>query len=169
MAILTFDTIDSTNNYLKLHADSLPHFTIVRARFQHAGRGQLVRQWQSNPNENILVSLLIKSFQQYANIKAIESAFIQLCQSFFTHYGIHVDHKLPNDLMVNGKKIAGMLIETKQQENTLQHVILGVGLNINQTSFVNLPSATSLAILTKKTYPIDALFEHFIEVCSPLK
>ena len=71
--------------------------------------------------------------------------------------------------MVNGKKIAGMLIETKQQENTLQHVILGVGLNINQTSFVNLPSATSLAMLTKKTYPIDALFEHFIKVCSPLK
>jgi biotin-(acetyl-CoA carboxylase) ligase len=56
MAILTFDTIDSTNNYLKLHADSLPHFTIVRARFQHAGRGQLVRQWQSNPFNSMPMS-----------------------------------------------------------------------------------------------------------------
>jgi biotin-(acetyl-CoA carboxylase) ligase len=62
MAILTFDSIDSTNNYLKIHADSLPHFTIVRARFQHAGRGQLMRQWQSNPNENILVSFLLRHF-----------------------------------------------------------------------------------------------------------
>jgi biotin-[acetyl-CoA-carboxylase] ligase BirA-like protein len=169
MAILTFDTIDSTNNYLKIHADSLPHFSIVRARFQHAGRGQLMRQWQSNPNENILVSFLLKTFHHYPNVKAIESTFITLCQSFFKHYGVMVDHKLPNDLMVSGKKISGMLIETKQQADRLQHVILGIGLNINQTSFVNLPTATSLAILTKKTYPIDKLFEHFVEVCSPLK
>jgi biotin-[acetyl-CoA-carboxylase] ligase BirA-like protein len=169
MAILTFDTLDSTNNYLKLHADALPHFTIVRASFQDAGRGQLMRQWQSNPNENILVSFLIKSFHQYPNVKGIESAFIRLCQSFFSHYGIHTDHKMPNDLMVDGKKIAGMLLETKQQANTLQYVILGVGLNINQTSFTNLPSATSMAILTNKTYPIDVLFDHFVEVCSPLK
>jgi BirA family transcriptional regulator, biotin operon repressor / biotin---[acetyl-CoA-carboxylase] ligase len=169
MAILTFDTIDSTNNYLKLHANSLLHFTIVRARFQKAGRGQLMRQWQSHPNENLLVSFLIKDFRRYSTVKAIEAAFIQFCQSFFKHYGIVVEHKLPNDLMVNGKKIAGMLIETKQLENTLQYVILGVGLNINQTSFDHLPSATSLAILTKKTYPIDILFDHFVEVCSPLK
>jgi BirA family biotin operon repressor/biotin-[acetyl-CoA-carboxylase] ligase len=80
-----------------------------------------------------------------------------------------VDHKLPNDLIIDGKKISGMLIETKQQGNILQHVIVGIGLNINQTSFVHLPSATSLAILTKKTYPIDVLFDHFVEVCSPLK
>jgi BirA family biotin operon repressor/biotin-[acetyl-CoA-carboxylase] ligase len=169
MAILTFDSIDSTNNYLKIHADSLPHFTIVRARFQHAGRGQLMRQWQSNPNENILVSFLLKTFSTYKNVKTIESAFIQLSQSFFKHYGVVVEHKLPNDLMVGGKKISGMLIETKQQADTLQHVILGIGLNINQTSFVNLPTATSLAILTKKTYLIDDLFEHFMKVCSPLK
>lgn len=169
MAILTFDSLDSTNNYLKLHADSLPHFTIVRARFQHAGRGQFMRQWQSNPNENILVSFLLKDFKRLPNVKTIESTLIQLCQSFFKAYGIQVDHKLPNDLIVDNKKIAGMLIETKQEGNSLQHVILGVGLNINQTSFVNLPSATSLAILTKQTYPIDALFQHFIEVCSPLK
>ena len=169
MSILTFDTIDSTNNYLKLHADTLPHFSIVRARFQHAGRGQLMRQWQSNPNENILVSILLKTFHRYPDVKAIESSFIVLCQSFFKHYGVDVEHKLPNDLMVGDKKISGMLIETKHQANTLQHVILGVGLNINQTSFLNLPSATSLAILTKKTYPIDELFEYFVEVCSPLK
>jgi BirA family transcriptional regulator, biotin operon repressor / biotin---[acetyl-CoA-carboxylase] ligase len=169
MAILTFDSLDSTNNYLKTHADSLPHFTIVRARFQHAGRGQLMRQWQSHPNENILVSILLKNFSTYKNVKAIESTFIELCQFFFKHYGVAVEHKLPNDLMVNGKKISGMLIETKQLGETLQHVILGIGLNINQTSFINLPSATSLALLTKKSYPIDVLFEHFVEVCSPLK
>jgi biotin-[acetyl-CoA-carboxylase] ligase BirA-like protein len=169
MAILTFDTLDSTNNYLKLHADTLPHFSIVRARFQHAGRGQLMRQWQSNPNENILVSFLLKTFHQHSNIKTIESTFIRLCQSFFKQYGVDVEHKIPNDLMVEGKKISGMLIETKQQAGVLQHVILGVGLNINQTSFVNLPSATSLAIITKKKYPIDKLFEDFVEVCSPLK
>jgi biotin-[acetyl-CoA-carboxylase] ligase BirA-like protein len=169
MAILTFDTIDSTNNYLKLHADTLPHFTIVRARFQEAGRGQLMRQWQSHPNENLLVSFLIKDFRRYSTVRAIESAFIQFCQAFFKHYGIVVEHKLPNDLIISGKKISGMLIETKQQESTLQHVIVGIGLNINQTSFDHLPSATSLAILTKKTYPIDILFDHFVEVCSPLK
>jgi biotin-[acetyl-CoA-carboxylase] ligase BirA-like protein len=169
MAILTFDTIDSTNNYLKLHADTLPHFSMVRARYQHAGRGQLMRQWQSNPNENILVSLLLKTFKPGSTVKTIEARLINICRSFFKHYGVDVTHKLPNDLLVGQHKISGMLIETKQEANELKQVILGVGLNINQTSFADLPFATSLAILTKKTYPIDDVFQVFIELCSSLE
>lgn len=169
MAILTFDSIDSTNNYLKLHADDLPHFSIVRARYQHAGRGQFMRQWQSNPNENILVSLLLKTFKPDTTVKKIETNLIEICRSFFKYYGVEVTHKLPNDLLVDQQKISGMLIETKQEGNALKQVILGVGLNINQTSFVDLPGATSLAIITKKSYPIDEVFQVFIELCSSLE
>ena len=169
MAILTFDTIDSTNNYLKLHANTLPHFSMVRARYQHAGRGQFMRQWQSNPIENILVSLLLKTFNPGTTVKTIEAKLIAICRSFFKHYGVDVTHKLPNDLLVGQQKISGMLIETKQEGNELRQVILGVGLNINQTSFIDLPTATSLAILTKKTYPIDEVFQVFIELCSSLE
>jgi BirA family biotin operon repressor/biotin-[acetyl-CoA-carboxylase] ligase len=71
--------------------------------------------------------------------------------------------------LVGQQKISGMLIETKQEGNELKQVILGVGLNINQTSFIDLPTATSLAILTKKSYPIDEVFQVFIELCSSLE
>jgi biotin-(acetyl-CoA carboxylase) ligase len=70
--------------------------------------------------------------------------------------------------MVQGKKIAGMLIETKQTSGQLDYVILGIGLNINQQSFVSLASATSLAIISKKIHPIDDVFEVFLTASKPL-
>jgi len=168
MTLLTFDSIDSTNNYVKKNADTLKHFTVVRARYQTAGRGQFDRQWQSNPNENLLVSIFLKQFKSTTTVQKIEEVLLQSCNSFFKHYGLITNHKLPNDLMVQGKKIAGMLIETKQTSGQLDYVILGIGLNINQQSFVSLASATSLAIISKNIHPIDNVFEVFLTALKPL-
>jgi BirA family biotin operon repressor/biotin-[acetyl-CoA-carboxylase] ligase len=163
MNLITLYTLDSTNNYLKIHEKNLPHFTVVRARYQTFGRGQFTRQWLSNPNENILVSFLFKKFKSLVTIQKIEKMAIEICQNFFTTFGVKATHKLPNDLIVNGKKIAGMLIETKQIETTFAYVIVGIGININQQTFSSLPHATSLAILTKKSYDIDEIFSTFLK------
>jgi BirA family biotin operon repressor/biotin-[acetyl-CoA-carboxylase] ligase len=168
MTLLTFDTIDSTNNYVKEHANQLAHFTVVRARYQTAGRGQFNRQWQSNPNENLLVSFFLKTFKKNTTVQTIEQVLLQSCHHFFKHFGLTTVHKLPNDLMVQGKKIAGMLIETKQTDGKLDHVILGIGLNINQQSFDNLSTATSIALISKKIHPIDDVFEIFLTASKPL-
>ncbi len=163
MNLITFDTIDSTNNYLKTHEKNLPHLTVVRARYQTMGRGQFTRQWISNPNENILVSFLFKTFHSSVTIQQIEKITIEICQDFLASYGIKTTHKLPNDLMVEGKKIAGMLIETKQLESAFAYVVVGIGININQQTFSNLTNATSLTIQTKKIYDIDETFSNFLK------
>lgn len=169
MNILTFDSLDSTNDYAKEHIHTLPHFTIIRARFQTAGRGQFQRHWQSNPNENILMTLVLKSNLQPQHIPFIETTAIQSCLTLLDQYHVHGNHKLPNDILVSGKKIAGMLIETKQTGLDVEYVLLGIGFNINQTSFQSLPNATSLAKETGQSFSIDHLFTRFIDGFSSLK
>lgn len=167
MNVLTFDSLDSTNNYLKLHQSTLPHLTVVRARFQTAGRGQFQRQWQSNPNENLLVSFLFKDFKIPTAVQTIETLTIQAIQSLLQRYQINGQHKLPNDIIVAQQKIAGILIETKQTGQELDYVIVGVGLNVNQRSFIGLPHATSLALIKGVTFPIEEVFQQFLDSCSP--
>lgn len=163
MNIITFDSVDSTNVYLKHHVETLPHGTVIRARYQTAGRGQLSRKWESNANENILFSLLLKpSLDQ--DLKHIEWMTIQTVLAFLTSLGVDATHKLPNDILVQGKKIAGMLIESKYSEQHLDYVIIGLGLNINQTSFPFLPQATSLSLVTKKHNDIDVIFQSLIQL-----
>jgi len=163
MNILTFETLDSTNVYAKHHIDTLPHGTVIRARYQTAGRGQLSRKWESNANENLLFSLLLKPTVEQ-DLKHIEWMTIQTVIAFLASFGVEGVHKLPNDILVNGKKIAGMLIESKYSERQLDYVIVGIGLNINQTTFTFLPQATSLSIVTKKHYDIDAIFQSLIQL-----
>ena len=165
MNLITLDSIDSTNNFIKSNINSLPHLSVVRARYQTAGRGQLARQWMSNPNENILVSFLFKTFRKSVSPQLIEKITIESCQNFLLKYGVNAKHKLPNDLLVDGKKIAGMLIETKQINTTFEYVIIGVGININQKIFTGLTNATSLALITNKIFEIDEVFNRFLKEC----
>ncbi|MEN9819962.1 MAG: hypothetical protein RL379_740 [Bacillota bacterium] len=165
MNVMTLDSIDSTNNFIKTNINSLPHLTVVRARYQTAGRGQLSRQWMSNPNENILVSFLFKNFTSSVTPQTIEKIAITSSQNFLLSYGVKATHKLPNDLLVGGKKIAGMLIETRHIDATLEYVILGIGININQKNFTGLANATSLALITNKVFEIDEIFASFLKEC----
>jgi BirA family transcriptional regulator, biotin operon repressor / biotin---[acetyl-CoA-carboxylase] ligase len=169
MKVLTFPSLDSTNNYLKEHADHLDHGTIIRALHQTAGRGQFLRTWQSNPNENLLVSFLFKHIQDPLTIKQLEHIIMEAVGQIFAQNGFNVSIKLPNDLYVQDKKIAGMLIETKREGDHFAYVIIGIGININQTSFLDLPNATSLAILSQRHYDIESIFQAFLEACSPIK
>jgi biotin-[acetyl-CoA-carboxylase] ligase BirA-like protein len=159
MNLIVFPSIDSTNNYLKQNGDMLPHMTVVRALHQTTGRGQHQRLWLSNPNENILVSFLYKSVRSESALKELELQTIDGLIAFLNHYGIQAKHKLPNDIYVRDKKISGMLIETRRTGAEIDQVIVGIGININQRSFFDLPFATSFSIEKKKVYPIDEVFD----------
>jgi biotin-[acetyl-CoA-carboxylase] ligase BirA-like protein len=163
MTLFTFDSLDSTSTYLKLHAHEHGHLTVVRARYQTFGRGQFDRKWQANPNENLLFSILLKPVEPI-DLKRLEWMVIQTLLTFLSSLGIEASHKLPNDILIKGKKVCGMLIETFHEGSTLSHVILGIGLNVNQLTFSNLPNATSIALATQKTYDIDPLFSSLIRL-----
>jgi biotin-[acetyl-CoA-carboxylase] ligase BirA-like protein len=160
---LTFASIDSTNTYLKNHL-SLPHLTLVRARFQTAGRGQFDRTWVADPNLNFLFSILWKKTIQFDTLKKIELALIDSVISFLKDdFGIEARHKLPNDIYIGSKKIAGFLIETVVKHDHVHSFIIGLGLNFNQLTFPNGIQATSVAIETQKTHHVDRNFERLLK------
>lgn len=163
MRLETFDVLDSTNTYAKTHRLELDHGTIIRARYQTSGRGQFRRKWESAPNENILFSMVFHTSVCSIDPSSLERIFIQTMLIFLRSFGLQPTHKLPNDILVNGKKICGMLLETHYEGSSLSSLIMGVGLNLNQRQFMNLPDATSLARLTNQTYDIDSTFLSLID------
>ncbi|MCU0104703.1 biotin--[acetyl-CoA-carboxylase] ligase [Acholeplasma vituli] len=158
--ILEFKTLDSTNTFLKTYQEALNHLTFVRTRHQTQGRGQFDRTWVSNPNENILCSVLLKDIH-VQKVNAYKAWIEQGLMQFLTERGLKVVFKAPNDLYVGERKICGILTETQSETNQLTYVVIGFGLNVNQTQFEGL-NATSMAIEANQTWDVDALFEALI-------
>jgi len=148
-----FEVIDSTNRYLLGNPD-LPHGKIVMADFQSAGRGRKERRWQSDQQSSLLFSILLKQdIQQYPFFAftflaaiGVHEALVQL----FPEQPFQL--KWPNDILVNQKKICGILVESNTLGDRLTHIVIGIGLNVNQTRAFfgqnQLPQATSLHIIT---------------------
>ncbi|MCK9493229.1 MAG: biotin--[acetyl-CoA-carboxylase] ligase [Acholeplasmataceae bacterium] len=129
-----FKTLSSTSDYLKDNYQDFSSFTFVQAGYQTSGRGQFDRSWHSNENENLLFSFLIKDIDinQLDDIKkTVLFSIIELLEN----YHIHATYKPPNDIYVNGRKICGILIENLTELNRCLYVVVGIGLNVNQTAF----------------------------------
>ncbi len=155
MHYIKFDTIESTNDFLKSYAKTkkLPDFFYVYADRQTKGRGQQSNTWQSDCCKNILISIFIQpelavSQQQQLN-QIVALSIVKVLEKFNIS---KVRIKLPNDIMADGRKIAGILIENVIRHQTWKQSIIGIGFNVNQTEFVNLPQATSMKLLTGKDY-----------------
>ncbi|MBO4667356.1 MAG: biotin--[acetyl-CoA-carboxylase] ligase [Bacilli bacterium] len=127
-----FDEIDSTNNYLKNSYQLLDNFTFVSADYQNKGKGRNDRVWESNKGSNLMFSILIKDPKliEISSLLSLYSAveISKLLESF----GINnVSIKWPNDVLVNDKKICGILLEGQLPN----YVVIGIGLNVNQKEF----------------------------------
>jgi len=155
MHYIKFDTIESTNDFLKSYAKTkkLPDFFYVYTDKQSKGRGQQSNTWQSDCCKNILISIFLQpklsvSQQQQLN-QIVALSIIKVLEKFNI---LKLNIKLPNDIMSDGKKIAGILIENVIRHQTWKQSIIGIGLNVNQTEFVNLPQATSMKLISGKDY-----------------
>lgn len=135
MKELFFESIDSTNTYLKKHYEKLDDLCFVRADHQSEGKGRNGRKWLDNKGENLMFSLLIKDkklIDKYMQL-SVTSAYLIL--KILEEYGLHdLSIKWPNDVYVKGRKICGILLEavTKQE---IECLIIGIGLNVNQEEF----------------------------------
>jgi|SRR5690625_972064 len=162
MKIITFDEISSTNDYLKDHFNKYNSFTIVKTNYQNKGRGQFDRVWNSEKNKNILFSILLKDIS-INKIETIKNIINYSLLTFLNQYNIKGIFKEPNDILVNNKKILGILIETKTLNiKYYEYVIIGIGINVNQTNFNNF-NATSFKLLNKTNYDINTLFNELIK------
>lgn len=160
--IKEFPEIDSTNTYLKEHSEKYDHLTVIRADYQHRGRGQFERTWESERGKNLLFSILFKEEFPFPTAW-MNPITIATLLAVLKDYGIQARFIEPNDIYVTDKKIAGILMETKYEENRLQSFILGVGLNVNQASFPSIIPATSMSLVTNQTYDIRELLNRFLQ------
>jgi len=167
MKLIKINAIDSTNNFLKDLASNqyLEDYTTVVTNNQTNGRGQMNNSWVSEPEKNLTFSVFtclkgVKSeHQPYLNF-AVSLAIIDiLIEQNIPNIAI----KWPNDIMAGNKKICGVLIESTLIGNNLKNVIIGIGLNVNQTQFPKqLPNASSLKNITMKNFSLDGLLDQFL-------
>lgn len=152
--IIRLDNVNSTNSYLSENRNNASFFEgiVVVANTQSKGRGQGENLWHSNNGDNLLFSVLLQPkcdliYQFYLN-QFIATA---ICQTL-NHFGLNCEIKWPNDILVNNKKIAGILIENKIKGRTLHSSIVGIGLNINQSDFPDeIINPTSMKLLLNKS------------------
>lgn len=165
MHIIKLDAIDSTNSYLRqLCANmTVEDYTIVMAKHQTQGRGQMGTVWNSNKGKNLMFSLFKDlsmhdvEFPFYICM-AISLAILKTLKALNIP-DLHI--KWPNDILSADKKICGILIENVIK-NKLDSTIIGIGLNVNQTEFSNLPKASSLKSITGVHYNFDEILHSII-------
>lgn len=154
------ETVDSTNNYARqLIRDKMPiEGTLVVANEQTAGRGQRVNSWVTQANLNFTGSYILRPAFLAAKDQFMLSAAVALAVFDVISEQLEAETvkvKWPNDILVNGKKIAGILIENSIRGNNLDNSIVGIGINVNQTDFPEGLNATSLKAITDKEFDLS--------------
>jgi len=166
---ITFTKIESTNKYALENIDKIGDKTVVIARIQTKGRGRNARNWVSKKN-NLFASLVLKpqyKLEKEYTLNALTHYMaVVLARVFKKKYSIETKIKWPNDIIADGKKIAGILIETVIQGYFLQGVVIGVGVNLNMDrkslETIDQP-ATSLNILLKRKINTDRFLDYLLE------
>ena len=161
-----FDSIDSTNTYIKNNYETIKNKIIIISKHQTNGRGRYERNFISNSDKGIYCSFLLKE-----NLDDI-SKNINLKIACALHYAIKISYKIdtqikwPNDLILSSRKCAGILIETQVSLNKIQAIIVGFGINIYKQEFENelKQSAIALEDFNNQTYDcnlfLSNLFNH---------
>ena len=161
MRIIKLDAIDSTNHFLKALSvqESCENFTVVSTESQTEGKGQRGSDWASEVGKNLTFSVLYNQ-----NIEGITSLFtlnilvaISVVDVLKSVSNLNFVIKWPNDILAENKKIGGILIENTFKNSKEVQSMIGIGLNVNQSKFENLPQASSLFLLENKTFDREIL------------
>lgn len=165
MVIIKKDIISSTNKFIKENYENLDNYTVVTAKYQTAGKGRMTRNWESSNSDNILMSILIKEFKERSDLNLLSLVASMSVHKFLKKYLDNLYIKWPNDILVNNKKICGILLEGKIN-NDSKMVVIGIGININQIVFNNEINdiTTSLKKELDKDFDIDELINELVHI-----
>ncbi|MFH1298139.1 MAG: biotin--[acetyl-CoA-carboxylase] ligase [Bacteroidota bacterium] len=167
---IDLEEVDSTNLYAErmLRKGSVEEGTVIRAKFQTAGKGQGDNRWESEPRQNLTFSIVLHPRflppgHQFLINKAISLGVLD----FLSAYVDGATVKWPNDILIGSKKIGGILIQHIVEGETLETTIVGIGLNVNQTKFdQHLPQAVSLFLILHRELELK---EALILLCNALE
>lgn len=131
--IYKYESLDSTNTKAKeLALRGAGEATLVICEEQTRGRGRMGRSWTSTKGKDLLFSIILKPKLEFGELQRIILAAAVAVNRALKDLGIESQIKWPNDIIIGGKKVAGILMETSTSGDKTKHVILGIGINVNQ-------------------------------------
>lgn len=162
-----FEEIDSTHKYAKkIAVQNNENGKIIIADMQTAGIGTKGKKWYSGKAKNIAMSIILKP---EITIKQLEGLTIKIAncmkKSIYELYRINLNIKEPNDLLLNNKKICGILTEINTRGEKINYLIISIGFNVNEENFsIEIRDiATSLKNEFKKNFEREEIIRKFIE------
>ncbi|WBU89967.1 biotin--[acetyl-CoA-carboxylase] ligase [Cellulophaga omnivescoria] len=166
MQIIKLNATNSTNQYLKelIMSTKVDDFTVVTTKNQEQGRGQMGTKWLAEPGKNLTFSVLKKG----EALEVADQFLLNMCVSLAMYEALkelnipNLTVKWPNDILSANSKICGILIENILTGSKIQSSIIGIGLNVNQLSFNNLPNVSSLKLLKGETFNLDEVLQLII-------
>lgn len=155
--VIVLDTVTSTNDYLKnLGNEDCESGTLVATREQTKGKGRLGRVWQSNKDEGIAFSFLLRPQLALNEITAITPlSGLAVCKAIRAYTGLDCKIKWPNDIIVGNKKLVGILTEISAEFDAVEYTVTGIGINVGQTEFPEEIAYKATSILLETGKNID--------------
>ena len=134
MNIIKLKSVNSTNTYAKENIDSLADKTIIIAEKQTDGRGRFTRKWIDFGYGNLFMSIVLKPSSEFVNTYSNLTQYLSvvLCKTIES-YNVKTQIKWPNDVLINDKKVAGILAQTVMQGKIFKGIVLGIGVNLSAT------------------------------------
>jgi len=130
------DEVESTNSVLLNSKEFNQHGTVLLGEFQTKGRGRKERSWVSNAGQNLTFSILIKDDLKEHKINLVNlGSSLVVAQALENLFQLNIELKWPNDVLVEKKKIAGILLESTSKGSKINRVVIGIGINVNQPNF----------------------------------
>ena len=135
--VIHFDTISSTNDYAKEIGNKVNGGTLIISEEQTKGKGRLGKAWQSKAGDGVWMSLIIKP-----KIEPFRAPFLTLVAGAsivkaLSNLGVETSIKWPNDIIINNKKLCGVLTEMSAEMERVNYVVIGIGLNVKTMDFPN--------------------------------
>ncbi len=130
------ETIDSTNSFLLGNEQKLANGTVILTEYQENGRGRFKRPWESNKGENLTFSILLRKKYLMLNPNHINlAASLAVSSAIENLFQLKTDLKWPNDVLIKNKKVSGILLESSTKGSKLEKIVVGIGINVNQTKY----------------------------------
>lgn len=160
-SIRRLDTCASTNDEAAVWArdgeDPAPHGAVVIAASQTAGRGRQGRNWHSPIGENLYISVILRPPLPPQRVPPLTiCAGLAVCE-VVNSLGPSASIKWPNDVLIGGAKVAGVLTEMSTRSQKLDSVVVGIGLNVNSQAFPDGLAATSIRLETERTHELPSV------------
>lgn len=155
--LVYLDEVDSTNNYArKLAEDGVQHGTLVVADYQNGGKGRRGRTWVMPHRKAIAMSLIVRPDirPEKASMMTLVTG-MAVAEAIKKVTGLDTKIKWPNDIVINGKKISGILTEMSAEMDGINYVVIGIGINANFTEFPEELRETATSLQQQLGYPVD--------------